>query len=153
MSAPIVDSTYRKMVADDLDRVTAIEAMLHVSPWTRRNFVDSLDVGYHCWIVEREGGIAGYGIVAVGAGEAHLLNLTVAPEWQRRGIGAELTAFLARVARDYGAGRIFLEVRPSNSAARALYARAGFAEIGVRREYYPAPSGREDAVVMELRLQ
>ena len=153
MSAPILDTTYRKMVADDLDRVTALEATLHVSPWTRRNFVDSLDVGYHCWVVEREGGIAGYGIVAVGAEEAHLLNLTIAPEWQRRGIGAELTAFLARIARDYGAGRIFLEVRPSNGAARALYARAGFVEIGVRRGYYPAPQGREDAVVMELSLR
>ena len=153
MSARIPSTTYRKMAADDLDRVEAIEATLHVTPWTRRNFTDSLDVGYHCWIAECEGRLAAYGIVAVGAGEAHLLNLTVAPEWQRRGVGSELTAFLARLARDYGAEKIFLEVRPSNGAARALYARAGFAEIGLRRGYYPAPEGREDAVVMELRLQ
>ena len=152
MSARILSTTYRKMAAADLDRVTAIEAALHATPWTRRNFADSLDVGYHCWIAEREGDLAAYGIVAVGAGEAHLLNLTVAPEWQRRGVGAEFTAFLAKVARDYGAEKIFLEVRPSNGAARALYARAGFAEIGLRRGYYPAAEGREDAVVMELHL-
>jgi ribosomal-protein-alanine N-acetyltransferase len=137
----------------DLDTVAEIERTLHVSPWSRGNFGDSLHAGYHCWIAERDGRLAGYGIVAVGAGEAHLLNLTVAPEWQRRGIGAEFTAFLAKLAHDYGAKRIFLEVRPSNNAARALYARAGFAEIGLRRGYYPAAQGREDAVVMEMKLQ
>lgn len=136
----------------DLDAVTAIERVLHASPWTRGNFADSLKAGYHCWIIEVDGELAGYGIVAIAAGEAHLLNLTVAPERQRRGIGRELTAFLAKLARDYGAEKIFLEVRPSNAAARGLYARAGFSEIGVRRGYYPAGEGREDAVVMELKL-
>ena len=153
MIAGLADtSTYRKMTHADLDAVAAIEARLHASPWTRGNFADSLEAGYHCWVAERPGGLAAYAIVAVAAGEAHLLNLTVAPEWQRRGVGRELTAFLAKLARDYGADRIFLEVRPSNDAARALYLRAGFAEIAVRRGYYPAAEGREDAVVMELRL-
>ena len=101
---------------------------------------------------ERDEALAGYGILAIGAGEAHLLNLTVAPERQRQGIGRAFTAFFAKLARDYGAGKIFLEVRPSNAPARALYARAGFAEIGVRRGYYPAAGAREDAVVMEMRL-
>ena len=145
-------TTYRTMSAGDLDGIAAIECTLHVSPWTRGNFADSLAAGYHCWIAEREGELAAYAVLAVSAGEAHLLNLTVAPAWQRRGIGAELTAFLAKVARDYGAEKIFLEVRPSNGAARALYARAGFAETGLRRGYYPAGRGREDAVVMEMRL-
>ena len=153
MSAQLSDpSTYRKMSEADLDQVAAIELALHPTPWTRGNFADSLQAGYHCWLAERAGHLAGYGIVAVAAGEAHLLNLSVAPHWQRRGIGAELTAFLAKLARDYGAERIFLEVRPSNAAARALYARAGFAEIGLRRGYYPVLSGREDAVVMEMKL-
>ena len=153
MSAQVFSaSTYRKMGAADLDRIAAIECVLHPSPWTRGNFADSMAAGYHCWIAEREGHIAAYAIVAIGAGEAHLLNLTVAPEWQRRGIGAELTAFVSKLARDYGADKIFLEVRPSNAAARALYARAGFSEIGLRRGYYPAAYGREDAVVMELKI-
>ena len=145
-------NTYRKMTAADLDAVEAIERLMHSNPWTRGNFSDSLGAGYHCWIAERDGRLAGYAIVAVGADVAHLLNLTVAPEWQRQGIGAAFAAFLTKLARDYGAVKIFLEVRPSNGAARALYARAGFAEIGVRRGYYPAAEGREDAVVMEMQL-
>lgn len=152
MNSARLPSTYRKMTASDVDAVEAIERVMHASPWTRGNFSDSIDAGYHCWIAERDGRLAAYAIVAVGAEEAHLLNLTVAKEWQRQGIGAAFTAFLKKLARDYGAGRMFLEVRPSNDAARALYARAGFAEIGVRRAYYPAAQGREDAVVMEMRL-
>ena len=152
MNSARLPSTYRKMTPADLDEVEAIERLMHASPWTRGNFSDSIDAGYHCWIAERSGRLTAYAIVAVGADEAHLLNLTVAPQYQRQGIGAAFTGFLAKLARDYGAGRMFLEVRPSNGAARALYARAGFAEIGLRRGYYPAAEGREDAVVMERRL-
>lgn len=143
---------YRRMTADDLDAVAAIESRIYPHPWTRGNFEDSLAAGYHCWIAERAGSIIGYSIVMIAAGEAHLLNLSVAAEWQRRGLGAELLRFMIKLARDYGAERILLEVRPSNLAARALYARAGFGEIGVRRGYYPAGSGREDALVLELAL-
>ena len=154
MSAQLSSTTtYRKMSEPDLDRVTVIEHAVHAHPWTRGNFADSLDAGYHCWLAERDGQIVGYGIVIVAAGEAHLLNLSVAPQWQRRGIGAALTVFLSALARDYGASKIFLEVRPSNGAARALYTHSGFSEIGVRRGYYPAGRGREDAIVMELALQ
>ena len=153
MSARLADATtYRKLTEADLDRVLTIENAVHMHPWTRGNFADSVDAGYHCWIAERGIQLVGYGIVMIGAGEAHLLNLSVAPGWQRRGVGTELTRFFMRLARDYGAEKIFLEVRPSNAAARALYAAEGFAEIGVRRDYYPAPGGREDAVVMELAL-
>jgi [ribosomal protein S18]-alanine N-acetyltransferase len=152
MNSARLPNTYRKMTAADLDAVEAIERFMHPSPWSRGNFADSIGAGYHCWIAEHDGRLAGYAIVAVGAEEAHLLNLTIAPEWQRQGIGGQFTAFLAKLARDYGAEKIFLEVRTSNGAARALYARAGFAEIGVRRAYYPAAEGREDAVVMEMRL-
>jgi ribosomal-protein-alanine N-acetyltransferase len=82
-----------------------------------------------------------------------LLNLSVARSWQGRGIGRELLGFAVKLARDYGAKRMFLEVRPSNGAARALYGEAGFEEVGVRREYYPAGEGREDAIVMALELE
>jgi ribosomal-protein-alanine N-acetyltransferase len=144
---------YRRMTADDLEEVVAVERAVHAHPWTRGNFADSLDAGYHCWIIECGGVLSGYGVVTVAAAEAHLLNLSVAPARQRRGLGLELAQFVIRLARDYGALKIYLEVRPSNLAARALYARAGFKEIAVRRGYYPAGADREDAVVMERSLR
>jgi ribosomal-protein-alanine N-acetyltransferase len=153
MNAQVDDAiTYARMAEPHLDRVVAIERAVHAHPWTRGNFVDSLAANYECWIACRRETLAGYGIVTIGADEAHLLNLSVAREWQRRGIGAELTRFLVALARRRGAARMFLEVRPSNAAARALYAREGFAEVGRRRDYYPAGDEREDAVVMELTL-
>jgi len=149
-----VDSvtTYRKITEADLGQVASIERAVHAHPWTLGNFLDSLGSEYQCWLAERAGEIVGYGVVMVAAGEAHLLNLSVAPVWQRRGVGTELTCFVTRLARDCGADRIFLEVRPSNVPARALYTRLGFSVIGLRRDYYPAGEGREDAVVMELKL-
>lgn len=144
---------YRRMMAADLDAVMAIENRIYPHPWTRNNFADSLDADYHCWIVESAGAIAGYSVVAIAADEAHLLNLSIAADWQRRGHGSALLRFVVKLARDYGAERMFLEVRPSNAAALALYRRAGFSEIAVRRGYYPAHHGREDALVLELVLR
>ena len=144
---------YRRMTAADLDAVIAIEGAIYPYPWTRGNFSDALAAGYHCWMVECGEGVVGYTVVMVAAGEAHLLNLSVAGAWQRRGLGRELLNFVLKLARDTSAGRILLEVRPSNRAAIALYASAGFAEIALRRSYYPAGSGREDAIVLQLELR
>lgn len=144
---------YRRMTADDIGAVTAIEGAIYPHPWTRGNFGDSLAAGYHCWVVECGGEICGYSVVMIAAAEAHLLNLSVAAPWQRRGIGREVLGFVLKLARDYGARQVLLEVRPSNGAALALYASAGFAEIGRRRGYYPAGDEREDAIVLELSLQ
>jgi ribosomal-protein-alanine N-acetyltransferase len=144
---------YRLMSATDLDAVVAIENRIYLHPWSRGNFSDSLAAGYHCWVVECRGEIAGYTVVMVAAGEAHLLNLSVAAPWQRRGIGREVLNFAVRLARDCGAGKILLEVRPSNEAAIALYLSSGFAEIARRRSYYPAGVAREDAIVLQLTLQ
>lgn len=144
---------YRRMAAADLDAVVAIEEAIYPHPWTRGNFGDSLAAGYPCWIVECGGEIAGYTVVMIAPGEAHLLNLSVAGPWQRRGIGRELLAFAMKLARDGEAGKILLEVRPSNRPARALYAAAGFKEVATRRAYYPDGAEREDAVVLELALQ
>jgi ribosomal-protein-alanine N-acetyltransferase len=153
MSAQIASSTiYGRMGEPHLDRVVAIEKAVHAHPWTRGNFADSIEAGYQCWVAHRDAALVGYVIVMIEAGEAHLLNLSIAPGWQRRGLGGELTRFCIKLARDGGAARIFLEVRPSNTAARALYGSHGFEEIGVRRDYYPGPEGREDALVMELAL-
>ena len=146
-------TTYGRMTERELDEVVAIERAVHAHPWTRGNFADSISAGYHCWIATRDSALVGYGVVMIAAGEAHLLNLSVAPHWQRQGVGADITRFLVKLARDHAAERIYLEVRPSNAAARALYAGHGFREIGIRRDYYPAPDGREDAVIMELVLK
>jgi [ribosomal protein S18]-alanine N-acetyltransferase len=140
------------MMPGDLEAIAAIEREVHAHPWTLGNFADSIEEGYHCWVAEHQSELVAYGVVTVGAGEAHLLNLTVARDWQRRGLGSQMTRFLLQLARDHGAHLLFLEVRPSNAAARALYARSGFAEIGRRRDYYPAAEGREDAVVMQVNL-
>jgi len=144
---------YRRMTERDLDAVVAIEQAIYPHPWTYGNFADSLAAGYHCWILECGGEIAGYTVVMIAADEAHLLNLSVAAPWQGRGLGREALAFAVKLARDYSARKIYLEVRPSNAAARSLYATAGFTEIAVRRSYYPGGGSREDAVVMELSLE
>ena len=144
---------YRRMTCEDLDAVLAIEQAVYPHPWTRGNFSDSLASGYHCWIVECGREIAGYSVVMIDTGEAHLLNLSVAAPWQGRGLGREVLGFVLKLARDYAARTILLEVRPSNAAALSLYAAAGFSEIALRRGYYPASAEREDAVVMGLNLE
>lgn len=144
---------YRRMTAEDLNRVMAIENEVYAQPWTRGNFHDSLMAGYHCRIMELAGEVVGYSVLSVGADEAHLLNLSIAAQWQRRGLGRELLKFMIGLAREFLAYKIYLEMRPSNLAGRALYAGAGFREIATRRDYYPGPGGREDAVIMELQLQ
>jgi [ribosomal protein S18]-alanine N-acetyltransferase len=143
---------YRRMLERDLDAIMAIEKVVYPHPWTRGNFKDSLREGYHCWVMEAGGEIIGYSVVMIAAGEAHLLNLSIAEQWQRRGRGREMLQFLLRLARNFEAEKIFLEVRPTNIAGRALYAAAGFREIAIRRGYYPGKGGREDAIVMQLEL-
>src|SRR5262245_51750902 len=144
---------YRRMTGEDLEAVLKIEETVYTHPWTSGNFNDSLAAGYHCWIVECAAEITGYCVVMIAAAEAHLLNLSVAGRWQRRGIGRELLAFVTKLARDYGAARILLEVRPTNQGALALYAAAGFSRVAVRRNYYPAGEQREDAIVLQRELQ
>jgi ribosomal-protein-alanine N-acetyltransferase len=151
MSAQL-DATprYSRINEADLDAVMAIENAVYTHPWTRDNFTDSLNAGYQCWLMECAGMTVGYCVVAIAADEAHLLNLSIAAGWQRRGLGSMLLGFAQRLVEARAAQRIFLEVRVSNAAARALYARAGFREIATRRGYYPAGAGREDALVLEF---
>jgi ribosomal-protein-alanine N-acetyltransferase len=136
----------------DLDEVMAIERAIYSHPWTRGNFVDSLRAGYDCRTWRLEGELLGYFILTAAAGEAHLLNLSIAARHQRSGHGRALLREAAGLARRRGAGTVFLEVRPSNLAAQALYTRFGFRRVGVRKGYYPAQSGREDALVLALKL-
>ena len=140
------------MAEADLDSVLAIENAIYTHPWTRGNFADSLRSGYRCCTWRADTELLGYFVLMVAAGEAHLLNLSIAPGAQRRGHGAALLGEAMRKARELGARHIFLEVRPSNAAGQALYGRFGFKRIAVRRGYYPAKSGREDALVLSRSL-
>lgn len=143
---------FRRMRHEDLAAVERIERAVYTHPWTPGNFADSLEAGYQCWVMECGGVLAGYAVVMVAAEEAHLLNLSIAADWQRRGLGMTLLQFINRQSEDCGARTVFLEVRASNTAGRALYARDGYSEIGRRRDYYPSSGGREDAVSMEKKL-
>ncbi len=142
----------RPMREDDLDAVMEIERRAYPFPWTRGIFRDCLRAGYPAWVLDDGGVLAGYGLLSIAAGEAHILNVCAAPEAQRRGHGRQLVRTLLQQARGRGAQRVFLEVRPSNTAAIALYHAQGFNEIGRRPRYYPAANGREDAIVMALEL-
>ncbi len=139
---------YRPMRAPDLAAVATIEAEVYSHPWTQGNFRDSLTAGHACWVVERGEALCAYGVLMMGVDEAHLLNLSVAPALQRQGFGRLLLAFLEARAREFRARIMFLEVRVSNAPARSLYADAGYREVAVRRNYYPAAAGREDAILM-----
>lgn len=144
------------MREEDLDEVMAIEASIYTHPWTRGNFGDSLRAGYQCrtWRAgQGRGELVGYFVLMAAVGEAHLLNLSIGPSWQRNGHGSALLREAASLAQQLGAQNLFLEVRPSNLAAQALYRKFGFNRIAVRRGYYPARSGREDALVLTLPLQ
>ena len=136
----------------DLDDVMAIESVIYSHPWTRGNFADSLRAGYECRVLRCGSELLGYFVLMVAAGEAHLLNLSMAVPHQRRGHGSMLLREAASIARRLGARSLFLEVRPSNRGAQALYTRFGFRKVGVRRGYYPAHTGREDALVLTLAL-
>jgi ribosomal-protein-alanine N-acetyltransferase len=136
----------------DLDEVMAIENAIYSHPWTRGNFLDSLRAAYVCRTLRLGAELIGYFVLMVGAGEAHLLNLSIAARQQRAGHGSALLREAAGLARQLGARSLFLEVRPSNRGAQALYTRFGFRRIAVRRGYYPAHTGREDALVLTLPL-
>jgi [ribosomal protein S18]-alanine N-acetyltransferase len=136
----------------DLEAVMAIESAIYSHPWTRGNFVDSLNAGYECRCLRLGAGLLGYFVLMVAAQEAHLLNLSIAAAHQRRGHGSGLLNDAADLARRLGARNVFLEVRPSNRGAQALYTRVGFQKVGTRRGYYPAHAGREDALVLTLPL-
>jgi len=141
-----------RMQAADLDAVVAIEAAIYSHPWTRGNFADSLRAQYDCWVWRIEGELVGYCILFAAAGEAHLLNLSIAAPYQRRGYGGALLGRVIALVREAGAHSLFLEVRPSNEGAQRLYQRFGFRRVALRRDYYPAHAGREDALVYVLHL-
>jgi [ribosomal protein S18]-alanine N-acetyltransferase len=142
----------RPMLADDLDRVMAIEPTIYPFPWSAGNFRDSLDAGYSCWVLEQSQQIIGYVVMMLVLDEAHLLNISIAKSVQGQGYGGALLSFIMQKAREYGALNMFLEVRLSNKAAIGLYEKKGFNEMAIRPRYYPAANGREDAMLMGVAL-
>jgi len=146
------DYRFRPMTASDVASVIELEMLCYPFPWSEQIFRDCLRVGYDCWVVDLAGTVSGYGVMSKGAGECHILNLCVAPALRRHGVGRALLLALLDRARAAGMEHAFLEVRPSNDAAIRLYRDMGFEQVGLRRGYYQAASGREDALVYRLAL-
>ncbi|MGZ8269988.1 MAG: ribosomal protein S18-alanine N-acetyltransferase [Methylophilus sp.] len=143
---------FRPMQMADLDVIMQIEPTIYSHPWTRGNFSDSLNSGYQAWVLVEDGEIIGYSLLMMVLDEAHLLNLSIAKSHQKQGLGRYLLAHMIAVAKHHHALNMFLEVRASNEVAISLYEGIGFCEMSIRRGYYPAKSGREDAVLMGLAL-
>jgi ribosomal-protein-alanine N-acetyltransferase len=143
----------RTMVHDDLSSVSDIERRSYDFPWSHGVFRDCLLAGYTCIVLERGDFLAGYGILSVAAGEAHVLNLCVDPHYRRLGYGDRLLDEMLQRAKAASVKEVFLEVRPSNVNALSLYRKKGFRQIAHRRAYYQARYGREDAAVLSLVLK
>ena len=143
----------RPMMEIDLPEVAAIEQQSYAFPWSENIFRDCLRVGYICRALDLAGQIIGYAVMSLGAGEAHILNVCVRDDYRSVGFGRRLLEHLLERAAAAGVSEAFLEVRPSNLAAIRLYQKIGFEQIGIRRGYYQAPDGREDAIVLKLELR
>jgi [ribosomal protein S18]-alanine N-acetyltransferase len=142
----------RSMNELDIPVVAAIEKSAYQFPWSEGIFRDCLRVGYVCRVVDVDGDMGGYGIMSVGAGEAHILNICIRDEYRSRGLARKVLSYLLERARTVGMREAFLEVRPSNIAASRLYHSMGFEQVGIRRGYYQASVGREDAAVLRRVL-
>lgn len=142
---------FRHMTHADLPEVLVIERKNYPFPWTEDVFTDCFRARYGCWVSEEMGRVLAYGLVSIAVGEAHILNVSVDPAEQGQGIGRRMLQHLIETAKGR-AETVFLEVRPSNEIAITLYEDMGFNEIGIRKDYYPAENGREDAIMYALQL-
>lgn len=149
-----ISPRFSTMRVEDVPAVLRIEQAAYSFPWTGGNFLDSIRSGYACRVArDNTGQIVGYFLLMMALDEAHLLNITVDPGLHRRGYGLALLDHASNWARDAGMRWVMLEVRPSNARALVIYERYGYARIGVRRNYYPAPgNARENAIVMRMAL-
>jgi ribosomal-protein-alanine N-acetyltransferase len=147
------DIHIRPMSESDVNDVIAVERASYQFPWSEGIFRDCLRVGYICRVVTINNAIVGYGVMSVGAGEAHILNLCIGESNRCRGVGKSLLTYLVERGAASGMSEAFLEVRPSNTSAIRLYLSLGFEQVGIRRGYYQAVGGREDAAVLKLALR
>ncbi len=135
-----------------MDAVLAVEQQAYTHPWSRGNFLDSIRSGYQAQVLVGDDQLIGYFVAMKGVDEVHLLNITVAPAFQRQGWSRVMLDALATWSRGQGAQWLWLEVRVSNTRAYSVYLAHGYQRVGVRKAYYPAFEGREDAIVMSLKL-
>lgn len=145
----------RRMRPSDLDIVVKNEEISYPNPWSKRIFLDCLRAGYECWVLATRDQILAHGVLSAALGESHLLTLCVHPDARRQAYGRRMLRHLLKEARRLGADTCFLEVRPSNQAARSLYYSMGFVQVGERRQYYPAETGttfKEDALILSCHL-
>ncbi|MXS79913.1 MULTISPECIES: ribosomal protein S18-alanine N-acetyltransferase [Nitrosomonas] len=149
----------REMRLSDLEQVICIEHEIFLFPWSIGNFSDSIKAGHHCQVMVQQQGaepdtdlVMGYSILMIGPGEAHVLTLGVGYAWQNQGLGGAMLRYLIELSRKHRAEFILLDVRESNTGAANLYRRLGFQQIAVRKDYYPAMCGREDALIMRREL-
>lgn len=146
------DIRYRPMTEADLPRVMNIEPRAYTFHWTEGIFKDCINNGYHMPVMEMAGQVVGYAVFSIVAAEAHLLNITIEPEYMGRGLGRMLLEHVIARCAEQDTESLFLEVRVSNEPANRLYKSMGFKSLGLRKNYYPGHFGREDGVVMGLEL-
>ena len=142
----------RTMNYTDLKQVIAVEQRAYPHPWTLGIFRDCLRVGHNAWVMTLDNVVIGYGIVMLSPGEAHILNVCIDPQYQGRGLGRYLLRHLVKKSNQTDIDMVLLEVRRSNTNAQLLYQSEGFHELGVRKAYYPADNGREDAIILAKYL-
>ena len=146
------DEIYRQMKIDDLEDVMAIESHAYTYPWSKAIFRDCIGANYHCCVMEVDSELVGYAVFIIAVGECHILNICIHPQLHGRGLGRKLLCAVLELASESQAKCVFLEVRPSNIHAISLYESEGFNEVGIRKKYYPAKHGREDAVIFPKEL-
>jgi len=147
-----IELVFRPMELDDVEAVMRLEEVVYEFPWTERIFKDCILVGYDCWLALEHNKILAHAVMSVAAGESHMLNLSVSKKRQGLGIGKQFVQFLLKVAGKKNAEIMMLEVRPSNIQAINCYNSAGFNEIGCRKDYYPAPNSKEDALLFAKQI-
>lgn len=152
MTSVELDHCFQKMKVADMPNVLKNERRGYTHPWTEGTFTDCIQSGYECWLILYQGRIVGHGILSVAAGDAHLLNACIHPDYQSQGLGRVLVDYMLGRALKKDASSVFLEVRPSNTHAGKLYESMGFNEVGLRKNYYPAFVGREDAIILAKEL-
>lgn len=145
--------TLRPMLAADIVAVLAIETENAPVPWSEKIFRGSFGPRYDNWVLENSGEIIAFFLISTVLDEAHLMNISVLPEYQGKGLGKKLLEFVFQRCRDLKSSNLFLEVRISNTPAIRLYEYAGFNQIGLRRDYYHGPVGREDAAIYAIELK
>lgn len=147
------EARFVALTPEQLPQLLRVEQRVYSHPWTQGNFLDAIKSGYLTQVLMAGDSLLGYFVAMKGVDEVHLLNITVAPEYQGQGWARIMLESLAIWARGQGAQWLWLEVRQSNARAIAIYEAHGYRRVGLRKNYYPGDQGqREDAVVMSLRL-